>query len=285
MLHFQTQKPTFFASDLEIASLWDKAALEKAAGLILAEQTIALSMGSVCAMFGKGEGNSFLSKVVAVKGEKRRTQPLAILTNCVELVSWLDLTKIAPSLHPLFLNPAELAHRLGALCFLQLPVREEIAAILPPHLFSRNETDTPIVMALDPFGHPPLEHLTQLCHRLGLRFLAGTSLNLSGQPEIVEQPEAIDFCRRAGGISLFLAATASSPKARGSLSIISATASGLKLVRQGYLPLPVLEKLVGHPLDTTTTRPASYPQLLLEQELTNNLTPVELRQVILKLLA
>jgi hypothetical protein len=141
-------------------------------------------------------------------------------------------------------------------------------------------------MALDPFGHPPLKHLTQLCHRLGLRFLAGTSLNLSGQPEIVEQPEAIDFCRRAGGISLFLtAATSPEVRARGSLSIISATASGLKLVRQGYLPLPVLEKLVGHPLDTTTSRPASYPQLLLEQELTNNLTPVELRQVILKLLA
>lgn len=101
MLQLQTPLPEL----VEVASLRDKAALEKAAKLILADQSVALFMGSVYAMFGKGESSSFLEKVIEVKGEKRRTQPLAILTSFEELVSWLDLTKIPPALHPLLLDP------------------------------------------------------------------------------------------------------------------------------------------------------------------------------------
>ncbi len=271
-------------SAVEVESVWNEASQRRAANLIAQGETVGLFMGSVCTFWGKGDDLNFFNEVVRVKGEKRKTKQLSIITNSYEIVKLIDPTKIPAALQPIFLNPAEMAIRFGALCFLQLPVRQELAHTIAPHHLSYAEDGTPIMMGLDPYGNSALELLSHVTRQLGVKFLTGSSLNASGQPEIVEQVEGIEYCHKVGGVPLFLIDPLNTGKAKGSLPIIRIDQDGPKLIRDGFIPTPALEKLIGMPIDTSLAQLAIHPRLTLRPEVLER-PPYYLRRTILEILA
>ena len=105
-------------------------------------------------------------------------------------------------------------------------------------------------------------------------------MNYSGQPEITLQEEGIAFCRQAGGVPMFLTNPVSSRPVHGSMPIISLLSGQPMLVREGYLPHPVLENLLGMPLDSREMRRSNHPLLEIETRWLE-LEPVALRRELL----
>jgi hypothetical protein len=83
-------------------------------------------------------------------------------------------------------------------------------------------------------------------------------MNLSGQPEIVEQYEGIAFCK-AQEIPLFLADYKDSSRVRGSFPIVSIDRGGVTLLREGQFPGYLVAYLFGAEVDMTNAARAKYP--------------------------
>jgi tRNA A37 threonylcarbamoyladenosine synthetase subunit TsaC/SUA5/YrdC len=262
---------------MQVQSIWSYTARQAAADLIADEQPIVAYNRSVCAILGRGESPTFHQAVAQIKGEARKTKPLGIFTRVTEIVEWLDPTRIPPNLHHILLDPDEFLGRLGSLCFLRLPVREAVVETLPPHLLSRTADGTPVVMACDPSGQPSFDNLLDLLHTRGVRYLAGTSLNPSGQPEMVDKVAGIAFAR-ACGVRLFLDEPDNNPRLQGSPTILSVEATGVRLIRDGYIPTAVFEWLLGMPIARAGARPTRYPQLRVSLD---GVPPREQRQTLL----
>jgi tRNA A37 threonylcarbamoyladenosine synthetase subunit TsaC/SUA5/YrdC len=279
------KKNNVIDNNMEIASVWNISTMQRAAAYIAKGQAVGIFMGTVCVLFGKGDDNSFFNEVVRVKGEKRRTKPLGLIMTSDEVIKLIDPSKIPASLHSIFLNPTELTNRFGAICFLRLPVRKEVVRTMPAHHFSYEADGTPVIMILDPAGFSTVQFLKEAVHNKGVKYFTGTSMNYSGQPELVKQADGIEFCREVGNIPLFMTDPTNSGKIQGSLPIIKVGPTGPELLRQGFIPLAALEKLVGTSLDTSSLRLASYPLMELSSAEVVDLPTYALRQVILKKLA
>jgi hypothetical protein len=172
----------------------------------------------------------------------------------------VDPYEIPADLHHIFLHADELEGRFGGLCFFRLPVRPEVAARVPEHLLSRTEAGVPIMMVCDPAGQTGVDLLLRDMQRAGVRHMSGTSMNRSGTREIVDQEAGIEFAR-AAGVPLFLTDGMGTGRVLGSPTIFTVDRSGVKLIRDSYLPWRVFEPLFGMPIDASETRPANWPQL------------------------
>lgn len=103
-------------------------------------------------------------------------------------------------------------------------------------------------------------------------------MNLSGDPELVDQREGLQFCL-AHGIPLFLGDPQQVPTARGSFPIIQVDATGIRVIREGHFPAWLFDSLLDNwEVDRTDVQPAKYPLVRThhEQE-AQGLHPHELR--------
>ena len=96
---------------------------------------------------------------------------------------------------------------------------------------------------------------------------AATSMNASGQPELVEQDAGVEFCR-VHGVSIFLSDPDSKRQVKGSFPIIQVDKMGIKLIREGHFPSIIFKHLLrGWQIDLTGYRPANHPLVQLPTEL------------------
>jgi hypothetical protein len=116
------------------------------------------------------------------------------------------------------------------------------------------------MMVCDPTGQTGVDLLLSDMQRAGVRHMSGTSMNRSGTREIVDQETGIEFAR-AAGVPLFLTDALGTGRVLGSPTIFTVDRSGVKLIRDSYLPWQVFEPLFGMPIDASETRPANWPQL------------------------
>jgi hypothetical protein len=245
---------------MDVRSIWDLRARQQAAQLAYEGQPIAVYNRTVNALFGRGESLRFFDEVVRIKGEARQSRPLAFFYRASETAGMVDPTQIPPDLHHIFLDPDELEGRFGGLAFLRLPVRPEVAARIPEQLLSRRDDGVPVMMVSDPTGQTGVDLLLRDMHRAGVRHMSGTSMNRSGTREIVDQAAGIEFAREAG-VPLFLTDAMGTGRVLGSPTIFTVDRSGVRLIRDSYLPWRVFEPLFGMPIDPSGTRPANWPQL------------------------
>jgi hypothetical protein len=264
------------AMSIKVASQWDPAARQEAARLMSAGQAVGAFARGVCAILGDGANPAFVDAVVRAKGEKRRTQPLAGLLEAATLVPLLDPAQIPPDLHPIFLDPAEFAARLGSLCFIRLPVTEAAARQLPPLMVSRSAGGTPIVQNWDPNGHPALGALFAAARAHGLAYPAGTSMNRSGQPEIAGQEEGQTFAAEAG-MPVFLTDPRDKGIARGSYTILGVAPAGVSIVREGNVPGTLFEMLLQTPLTRAVEREARFARPVFPGTVTSGADPHAIR--------
>lgn len=242
-----------------IESVYDASARDAAATLMAQGYPVAAFNRGVCGIWGNGGDPRFPTQVAQIKGESRSGKKMGATLTIAQLVPLIDLDKVPSQLRNIFVNPVELSRRIGSLCFIRLPVTEDAASILPESLLSRQDDGTPLIQNWDPAGHPAMELLLGRAQQLGVQYPAVTSMNFSGQPEIVAQEEGADFAK-AGGIPIFLQDPTDRNIARGSYTILAVRTEGLQLVREGNVPGYLFEYLLEAPLDRVTTMPAKFPQ-------------------------
>jgi hypothetical protein len=273
-------RPDFCAPTPVVLPFGDPAARRRGARLAAAGRPIGFFFGGLCVALGDGSSRAFAEWTIRSKGEGRVGRPMATILPASEVIRRLDPDAIPPALRHIFLDAEEVVARLGAMSFIRLPVRESVVQSIPPWLLSRGTSGEPLFQFLDPSGYEPMRQFMQEVLDQGVPFLAGSSMNISGHPELVKREDGIAFAR-AKGIPLFLADALSPIGITGSYPILLLDRSGVHLVREGPVPGWVFERLLEHPIDFASTRPAKYPQLPIDRPFLDGLGPREIRLAIL----
>jgi hypothetical protein len=122
---------------MEIGKFRDQASMQQAAQIVSAGEPIGTFIDGVGSIWVDATNPAAAHKVEIIKGKKRAGRPLSVILFAAELVPLLDEASIPTTLHPIFLDPNELAARLGSIAPMRLPIRADAAAQLPPVLFTR----------------------------------------------------------------------------------------------------------------------------------------------------
>lgn len=264
----------------EVKSIWDAKARRKAAVLVKKGFPIGVYNRGVCAIWGDGRNKEFIKKVAEIKGEERNSRPLAATLSTQEIVSLMDTSKIPETLLPIFSKAEELTARLGSLCFIRFPIKESAIKGLPSSIISYSADGTAILQNWDPDGHNVVHLLVQEMRKHLVLFPAVTSMNISGQPEIIDQDDGIKFSREHK-IPLFLYDLRDKGAVKGSYTIFSLDSKGVKLVRDGNIPAHLFAHLLEMDFDRSEAKAAKHPQLDFPASLTQGLNPSEARIAIL----
>ena len=298
-------------------SLYDSNDRKDAIELILKGEGVALFNVGVGALLGgipllKEQDNGeervvpkFARVVNETKGEKRIGKPLSGALPTSEFIKYIDFQKIKPEMRAFFSKPKNIIDQLGSLCFIRAPITEDAVRKLPPEMVERDpKTNIPYFQNWDPHGNPPLEHICKSLIDAGI-VPAITSLNTSGTKEIVTTQESLSFSDEKN-LPLFLSneppsgnnsisrsnpilSNKNSGTQKGSFTILGLGEEGITLLRDGTLPIEVLNFLLKgvegfvnfteENIPKTKTR--SYDQHKIPSKILEGLSPSEGRIAIL----
>lgn len=231
----------------------------RAVGLINGGAVIGASFGTVYGLIGDGSRPELGTTIARIKGHRRLGRPLSVCLPEARLCRLLDPEQIHPAVRRMALDGDELARTLSSLCFVRAPIRESVARELPEHIVSRAD-GVPYLQSLDPGGLAGMGALMRRLWRDGVRYPAITSMNNSGEPEIVELSQAARFSHEHDLPALVRPAGAR-PRAQGSLTILEIGPHGVRAVRHGVIPVSVLQRLIEPPVEDELTEPADLPAL------------------------
>jgi tRNA A37 threonylcarbamoyladenosine synthetase subunit TsaC/SUA5/YrdC len=240
-------------------SIRDYEACNKAARLLREGFPIGTYIRGVCGLWADGQQQAALDTIYKIKGEKRNGRPIGATLTSAEFAVKLDPDLISPSVRDLVFNVHQLATRLGSICFIRAPIKSVVGASLPDRLISRTDDGTYWIQNWLPEGCYPAATWLESLHKMSIRLPVATSMNVSGNPEIVEPEEGRRFCE-ANGVPMFLADLGDPGRARGSFPIIHIDIKGITLIREGHFPAHLF-RLLLHPweIDLSNYQPAKYP--------------------------
>ncbi len=240
-------------------SVQEQADREEAACRLCDGQVIGQFVRGVCILWIDAENREAADRIYQIKGARRVGRPFSIMLETNSFISILDKEAIHPALYRFFFDPDELEDRLGALCLVRAPIRKRAAEKLPEYTYTAAEDGTYWIQTWVPCGHKPGRQMLEEMWSLGLRLPGVTSMNVSGEPEIVEQADALAFCE-ANNVPMFLQDPQDTHVVRGSFPIISIDRRGVHLLRNGHFP-PYLFKylLDGTEIDLSHAIPSKYP--------------------------
>lgn len=269
---------------LSIKSIHDSKARQEAVQLVLEGNPVGIYNRGVCAIWGDGYNPKFYNTVTEIKGEGRKKKPLATTLRTDDFIKLIDEKEIPSVLHSIFLNAENLVERTGSLCFLRIPVKREVVDKFPDYVISKNDTGGYEMQNWDANGHPPTHAFIESLLKRGISLPAVTSMNYSGEPEIVDQKEGIQFAKKAG-LSLFLTDDKDQGKAKGSFAIVGVGRSGIRLVRDGHLPSYVFPYLFDVDIDTANAIEAKFPQVEFPDGYFSGKSPSMVRKMIIEYLS
>ncbi len=246
---------------VKIGSLRNAVDLRQAAGMMRNGLPVGVLGRSVASIWLDAASEEGVAAVYRIKGAQRAGMPLGMVLTADDLPRLIDPDLIAPELRPLFLDGRDLAARLSTLVWIRFPLRRAAADGLPACLFSTAADGTRWGQCwITDLGDAHGVLVAGLTEN-GVRLIAPTSMNASGEPEIVEAEDAAQFCARHG-MSLFLPDPDDARAVQGSYPIIEVNREGLRLVREGHFPSYLLSYLLGGiDLQTGGYRPAKFPVL------------------------
>lgn len=268
-----------------MASIRDATACNKAARLLAQGQPVATYIRGVCGLWADGESEPGLDAIYQIKGERRGGRPVGTTLPAAEFIEKLNPDDISSSLHGLMLNMDELARRLGSLCFIRAPIKDEVGESLPERLVSRSDDGTYWIQNWLPEGCRSARHWMESIGEQGISLPVATSMNVSGEPEIVDQEEGRKFAR-ARGVPMFLADPDDPGRARGSFPILQVDSAGIKLLREGHFTAKLFQLLLsGWHIDLSHYQTAKYPVAELPQASAElGKEPSQLRRTLLEFL-
>ncbi len=172
----------------------EKADRMEAARRIKDGEVVGQFVRGVCILWIDAQNREAVKRIYAIKGARRVGRPFSVLLETNSFISILDKEAIHPGLHAFFFDPDELEDRLGALCMIRAPIRKAAADKLPGYAYTTAEDGSRWVQSWVPCGHKPGRQLLEEMWSIGIRLPGVTSMNVSGDPEIVEQDDALAFC-------------------------------------------------------------------------------------------
>lgn len=267
--------------DLKVGSIWEHSDREHAAGVIAGGGLVGVFNRGVNALWVNGQNSEAVGRLQAVKGETRGGRPVALTIGFDRLIEMIDLNVLTDEVRRFLVATGDLKDHLGSLCFLRVPLKEEYRTAVPVSSLSTDTSGRPWIQTWDPFGHEPTEDLIKIAEGLGVEFPAVTSMNISGQSEIVDQDEGEKFSRE-NGISIYLRDPRIHDRIKGSYTIITLGEKGVEVTRDGNIPYRLLQPIFGLPLSTEGMASPRYSQMEFPDDLTANLSPREMRLAILR---
>lgn len=272
------------ATQPRVGSINDLDSCREAARLIKEGYPVGGFVRSTCGIWVDADNPRGVEAILRIKGPKRTGRPISTMLYADDLLELIDFESIRPDLRPMFQDAGELASRLATLCFMRVPVTESAVRRLPEVVLSVTPDGIRWVQNYIPGKSSPGFPLVDAMLEAGIRIPSATSMNVSGEPEIVDQQDALEFCA-AQGISLFLADPGVEPVAKGSYPIISAGPEGVKLLREGHFPGYLFRYLLQTDVDTSGAAPAKFPVYLTHCErCASGMEPHELHDEIVALL-
>ena len=262
----------------KVGSIQTKLDRDQAASLVAKGQIAGIFNRGVCALWFDGGNLSAVKKIWAIKGEGRKGKPIALTLSLEELIPMIDLPKLPQSVQK-FLSSPDLKSKIGSLCFIRAPLRDSHFKLIPDHAKSF-DGGICMIQNWDSHGHTPTELFLKKVRQLGVVHPAVTSMNVTGQREIVNQEEGVQFCQDHG-IVIFLKDPQAQPLHIGSYTILTLERNGIKLERDGNIPGKLFLKIFGLPIDFKDAKKPNYPQLKFPDTLFKNLTGTKVREIIL----
>jgi tRNA A37 threonylcarbamoyladenosine synthetase subunit TsaC/SUA5/YrdC len=243
----------------EVGRMGDVADTQRAARWAAQGYVIGTYLDGVDAIWVDAHHPDAAVKIQAIKGEKRQGKPLSTALEAADLVPLLDAERIPPALHGIFLDPAELDGRLGALSALRVPVQPAAARRLPDFMTSRSDEGVFWLQNWLPAGHEAGVLLVHELKKVGVDLPAVTSMNVSGRPEIADQEEALAFSQEHG-VRMLLNDPHPKSGIRGSYPILAIGPDGVVLFREGHFPGELFRDLLDYDeIDFSQVKPARYP--------------------------
>src|SRR5262249_55234165 len=148
----------------------------------------------VCAIVGDGRSLQFHEAVYRIKGERRRGRPMATMLSTERFVKLLRREALPPSLMCLIDEPRRFPLATSGLCPVPGPLSIAASRQAPSPLVSVTSGEM-VMQNWDACGHPYAERLIGELIKHGIDYPAGTSMNESGEPEIVDEDDGIAFSR------------------------------------------------------------------------------------------
>jgi hypothetical protein len=234
-----------------------------------------------------GARQDMVKKALRLKNEPNHHRPFSGMMTTERFISLIDLDRVHPGLHHILKDPQEFKSIISSICHIRTPIRPDLISVVPPSMLSY-ENGVPYLHNLDTFGHL-VNNLVTALDSAGVQNPAVTTLNITKvQPEITGITTAAQFCslhRQRCDVPLILAdPTPIRSGIQGSFPIIDITRRDdqkLSAVREGHVPLNVIEKILGIELDTSSVKPAAYPQIDFAPILKTGFTSAELRTLAL----
>lgn len=249
---------------LQIRSLEDEFAISAAVKLISRGQLVAFQWGNVFGMAMDGTRSKAIQHALSVKSDSNPNRKFSGILDLKLFLSLIDKSKVHPQIVSLLENPDQLSHLTSGLFHLRAPVTSTAQGLVPPSMLSQ-EGGQLFLQNLDSSKHPIFK-LVQACAASGINWLCCTTLNRTGQPEVVKLIEAKKFISRLPHQTISLLLTDPTPFHKtvlGSFAIvdISYHANGkLKVIRDGFLPASeFVHRILGISVDVSEAKPAAYP--------------------------
>jgi hypothetical protein len=238
-------------------SIRDEGDCRRGASLLRQGSVVGSFIRGVCGIWVNGNDPLAIGAAYRIKGERRGGRPFGLILDAHTLTGLIDRRKIAPSTWSLLLDEEQLASRLGSLCFIRYPVREEAAASLSPSLVSSG-AGGPWLQSWMPGGCEAVTVWMRQIREQGINLPVASSMNVSGQPELVDQEEGVRFCLQHD-IPLFLGDT-HQPAAQGSFPILQVDATGVRVIREGHFPNELFDALLDRwDVERTNVQLGKYP--------------------------
>jgi hypothetical protein len=250
-----------------VRSIRDVRACTSAAWQIESGQVVGSYIRGVCGLWIDGASAKAIDLIDEIKGEKRAGRPFGTTLDGAEFTRMIDPDQIAPSARSLFLDADQLRSRLGSLCFIRIPIRKQVGIELPPRLVSQTEAGTYWLQNWLPRGCRSSQLWMEALQGQKIEFPSATSMNVSGNPELVEQQAGVEFCE-SQGISIFLGDPESKRDVKGSFPILQVDKAGIRLIREGHFPVILFRYLLQEwEIDLSDYKPAKYPLVQIPEEL------------------
>ena len=248
-------------------SIRDIRACTSAARQIDSGEVVGSYIRGVCGLWIDGASAKAVEFIDEIKGEKRAGRPFGTTLDGAEFARMIDPDQIAASTRGLFLDADQLRSRLGSLCFLRIPIRKQVGIELPPRLVSQTEDGTYWLQNWIPWGCHSSALWMEALQGQKIEFPSATSMNVSGNPELVEQEAGVAFCE-SQGISIFLGDPQSRYEVKGSFPILQVDKAGIRLIREGHFPGILFRYLLQEwEIDLSDYKPAKYPLVQIPEEL------------------
>lgn len=271
-----------FKPKFSTGSLWDNKDRLKAATLVARGEVVGIFNRGVNALWVDTENNSALKKLVKIKREERVNRPISLTLDLNQFIKAVDLGYISKEVRDFLSVSEELKENFGSLCFIRAPLKKELIGKIPKVAFYEDNKGIIWIQSWDPYGHIFTESFINSILSLGVKFPGVTSMNISGQPEIVDQKEAERFCLE-NKISYYLKDPYSNPKLQGSYTIITLSEKGIELTRDGNIPGKYIQTIFGFNFISNGSLPkaAKYPQIEFPDLMFDGLNSKGLRMAIL----